>query len=121
MTRDTIKTIAIPVLMDAYKKLNTPKGAALHIEFSAEPPDEKAELRAAIREVAEKMEYMGDMFLEGKQKENKRSVFSKEFYLAVLLVVSTYILLYGDAFSWVGLVGFMGTILIALLSVIRRN
>ncbi len=119
--RYNIKTIAIPVLMDAYKKLNTPKGAALHIEFSAEPPDEKAELRAAIREVADKIEYMGDRFLEGKQKESKRSVFSKEFYLAVLLVVSTYILLYGDAFSWVGLVGFMGTILIALLSVIRRN
>lgn len=119
--RYNIKTIAIPVLMDAYKKLNTPKGAALHSEFSAEPPDEKAELRAAIREVAEKMEYMGDMFLEGMQKESKRSVFSKEFYLAVLLVVSTYILLYGDAFSWVGLIGFMGTILIVLLSVIRRN
>ena len=119
--RYNIKTIAIPVLMDAYKKLNTPKGAALHIEFSAEPPDEKAELRAAIREVAEKMEYMGDRFLEGKQKETRRSFFSKEFYLAVLLVVSTYILLYGDAFSWVGLVGFVGTILIVLLSVIRGN
>ena len=119
--RYNIKTIAIPVLMDAYKKLNTPKGAALHIEFSAEPPDEKAELRAAIREVAEKMEYMGDRFLEGKQKETRRSFFSREFYLAFLLVVSTYILLYGDAFSWVGLVGFVGTILIALLSVIRGN
>ena len=63
--------------MDAYKKLNTPKGAALHIEFSAEPPDEKAELRAAIREVAEKMEYMGDRFLEGKQKENETKCFFK--------------------------------------------
>ncbi len=31
--------------MDAYKKLNTPKGAALHIEFSSEPVDEKAEMR----------------------------------------------------------------------------
>ncbi|WP_048125108.1 ABC1 kinase family protein [Methanosarcina lacustris] len=119
--RYNIKTIAIPVLMDAYKKLNTPKGAALHIEFSAEPLDEKAELRAAIREVAEKMEYMGDRFLEGKQKESKRSVFSREFYLVVLLVVSTYILLTGGSFSWVGLVGFGGVILIALLSVIRGN
>ncbi|KKG15079.1 ubiquinone biosynthesis protein [Methanosarcina sp. 2.H.T.1A.6] len=120
-SRYNIKTIAIPVLMDAYKKLNSPKGAALHIEFSAEPMNEKAELKAAIREVADKMEYMGDRFLEGKQKENKRSVFSKEFFLAVLLVVSTYILLNGDAFSWVGLIGFVGTILIALLSVIRGN
>ena len=31
--RYNIKTIAIPVLMDAYKKLSTSKGAALHIEF----------------------------------------------------------------------------------------
>ena len=119
--RYNIKTIAIPVLMDAYKKLNAPKGAALHIEFTTEPVDEKAELRAAIREVAEKMEGMGDKFLSVKQKESKGSVFSKEFYLAVLLIVSTYILLNGDAFSWVGLIGFGGAILIALLAVIRGN
>ena len=119
--RYNIKTIAIPVLMDAYKKLNAPKGAALHIEFTSEPVDEKAELRAAIREVAEKMEGMGDKFLSVKQKERKGSAFSKEFYPAVLLIVSTYILLNGDAFSWVGLIGFGGAILIALLAVIRGN
>lgn len=119
--RYNIKTIAIPVLMDAYKKLNEPKGPALHIEFSTEPVDEKAELRAAIREVAEKMELTGDKFLSIKQKENKKSIFSKEFYLAVLLVVSTYILLYENAFAWVGFVGFMGSILITLFLIIRKN
>lgn len=119
--RYNIKTIAIPVLIEAYKKLNVPKGTALHIEFSAEPADEKAELRAAIREVADKMEEMGDKFLSGKQKVGKRSFFSKEFYLAALLIVSTYILLNGDSFFWVGLVGFVGSILIILLSVIRGN
>jgi len=116
-----IKTIAIPVLMDAYKKLNAPKGATLQIEFTSEPADEKAELRAAIREVAEKMEEMGDKFLSVKQEENKKNVFSKEFYLAVLLIISTYILLNGGAFSWVGLVGFGGAILIAFLALIRGN
>ncbi len=119
--RYNIKTIAIPVLMDAYKKLSVSKGAALHIELSSEPVDEKAELRAAIREVADKMEGMGDKFLSGKQKESKGSIFSKEFYLAVLLIISTYILLNGEAFSWVGLFGFVGAILIALLAVIRGN
>jgi len=119
--RYNIKTIAIPVLMDAYKKLNDSKGTALHIEFSTEPVDEKAELKAAIREVADKMEYVGDRFLEGKQKENKRSVFSTEFFLAVLLVVSTFILLNGGAFSWVGLLGFGGAVLIALIISLRRG
>ena len=119
--RYNIKTIAIPVLMDAYKKLNEPKGPALHIEFSTEPVDEKAELRAAIREVAEKMELTGDKFLSMKQKENKRSLFSKEFYLAVLLVISTYILLNGIEFAWVGVVGFAGSILIALFLIIRKS
>ena len=114
-----IKPIAIPVLMDAYKKLNVPKAAALQIEFNTGPVDEKAELRAAIREVAEKMEGMGDKFISVKQKEGRGRVFSKEFYLAVLLIVSTYILLNGNAFSWVGLVGFVGSILIALFAVIR--
>jgi ubiquinone biosynthesis protein len=117
--RYNIKTIAIPVLMDAYKKLNATKGAALSIEFSTEPVDEKAELRAAIREVADKMEGMGDKFLSVKQEEKKKSIFSKEFYLAVLLIVSAYILLNGEAFSWVGMIGFGGAIMIALISVIR--
>ena len=117
--RYNIKSIAIPVLMDAYKKLNAPKGAALHIEFSAEPVDEKAELRAVIREVADKMESIGDRFLEVRQKDNKRNVFSKEFFLAVLLVVSAYILLNGDAFSWVGIIGFGGAILIAVIASLR--
>lgn len=117
--RYNIKTIAIPVLMDAYKKLNTPKGAAVHIEFSTEPVDEKAELRAAIQEVADKMEGMGDKFLSLKQKETRKTTFSKEFYLAVLLIVSTYILLNGSTFSWVGLAGFGGSVLIALLLVVR--
>jgi ubiquinone biosynthesis protein len=113
-----IKPIAIPVLMEAYKKLNVPKGAALQIEFSTEPVDEKAELRAAIREVAEKMEGMGDKFISVKQKEGRGRVFSKEFYLTVLLIISTYILLNGNAFSWVGLVGFFGSILITLSVII---
>ena len=65
------------------------------------------------------MEDMGDRFLEGKQKENKRSVFSTEFFLAVLLVVSTFVLLNGGAFSWVGLFGFAGAILIALIISLR--
>jgi len=117
--RYNIKTIAVPVLVDAYKKLSIPKGAALSIEFSTEPVDEKAELRAAIREVADKMEGMGDKFLSVKQKKGKESIFSKEFYLAVLLIVSTYILLNGDSFSWVGLIGFAGSILIILVAVIK--
>jgi ubiquinone biosynthesis protein len=117
--RYNIKTIAIPVLMEAYKKLNASKGAALHIEFNTEPVDEKAELRAAIREVAEKMEGMGDKFISVKQKEVRGHVFSKEFYLAVLLIISTYVLLNGGTFSWVGLLGFGGSILIALFAVIR--
>ncbi len=119
--RYNIKTIAIPVLMDAYKKLNEPKGPALHIEFSTEPVDEKAELRAAIREVAEKMELTGDKFLSMKQKEKERSIFSKEFYLAVLLLLSTYILISGVEYAWVGVVGFAGSILIALLLIIRKS
>jgi ubiquinone biosynthesis protein len=119
--RFNIKSIAIPVLIEAYKKLNVSKGAALHIEFNTGPVDEKAELRAAIREVAEKMEGMGDKYISVKQKEGKRHVFSKEFYLAVLLIVSTYVLLNGGAFSWVGLVGFVGSILIAILAIIRSN
>ncbi|MDY9927988.1 AarF/ABC1/UbiB kinase family protein [Methanosarcina sp.] len=114
--RYNIKSIAIPVLMDAYKKLNAPKGAALHIEFSAEPVDEKAEMRAAIREVADKMQYMGDRLLEVRQKDNKHSLFSKEFFLTVLLVISAFILLNGNAFSWVGLVGFAGAILIVVIT-----
>lgn len=114
-----IKTIAIPVLMDAYKKLNTPKGTAVHIEFSAEPVDEKAELRVAIQEVADKMEGMGDKFLSLKQKETGKTTFSKELYLTVLLIASTYILLNGGTFSWVGLAGFGGSVLIALLLVVR--
>jgi len=119
--RYNIKTIAIPVLMDAYKKLNASKGAALHIEFSTEPVDEKAELRAAIREVADKMEGMGDKFLSIKQKETGKTTFSKELYLAVLLIASTYILLNGGTFSWVGLAGFGGSVLIVLLLVIRSK
>ncbi len=119
--RYNIKTIAIPVLMDAYKKLNAPKGPALHIEFSTEPVDEKAELRAAIREVADKMEGVGDQFLSLKQEENRKTIFSKELYLAVLLIVSTYILLNGSTYSWVGLAGFAGSILIVLLSIIRND
>ncbi len=119
--RYNIKSIAIPVLMDAYKKLNATKGPALHIEFSAEPVNEKAELRAAIRELVDKMEDMGDRFLEGKQKESKRSVFSTEFFLVVLLVVSTFILLNGGALSWVGLIGFGGSILITLIALLRRD
>lgn len=117
--RYNIKTIAIPVLMDAYKKLNAPKGAALHIEFSTEPVDEKVELRAAIQEVADKMEGMGDKFLSIKQKETRKTTFSKELYLTILLIASTYILLNGGTFSWVGLTGFGGSVLIALLLVVR--
>ncbi|WP_341536930.1 ABC1 kinase family protein [Methanosarcina barkeri] len=114
-----IKTIAIPVLMDAYKKLNAPKGAAVHIEFSTEPVDEKAELRTAIQELADKMEGMGDKFLSLKQKKTGKTTFSKELYLTVLLIASTYILLNGGTFSWVGLTGFGGSVLIALLLVFR--
>jgi ubiquinone biosynthesis protein len=119
--RYNIKTIAIPVLTDAYKKLNIPKGAALNIEFSTEPADEKAELRAAIREVADKMEDMGDKFISTKQKKSKESIFSKEFYLSVLLVVSAYILLNGESYSWVGLIGFAGSILITLFVVVKSK
>lgn len=111
-----IKNIAIPVLMDAYKKLNTSKRTAFHIEFSTEPVDEKAELKAAIREVADKMEGMGDRFLEVRKQDDKSNVFSKEFFLSILLVVSAYILLYGNAFYWAGLVGFGGAILIAIIA-----
>jgi ubiquinone biosynthesis protein len=114
-----IKNIAIPVLIEAYKKLYVPKGAALQIEFSTEPVDEKAELRAAIREVAEKLEGMGDKFISIKQKEDRKHVFIKEFYLAFLLLISTYILLIGNTFSWVGIFGFVGSIMIALFVVIR--
>ncbi|RXA17812.1 AarF/ABC1/UbiB kinase family protein [Methanosarcina sp. MSH10X1] len=119
--RYNIKSIAIPVLMDAYKKLNEPKGPAIHIEFSTEPVDEKAELRAAIREVADKMEEMGDKFLYLKQEESRKTVFSKEFYLAVLLFISAYILLNGGTFSWVGLAGIGASVLIALVAIIRKE
>jgi ubiquinone biosynthesis protein len=107
--------------MEAYKKLYVPKGAALQIEFNTEPVDERAELRAAIREFAEKMDGMGDKFISVKQKEGKGRVFAKEFYLAVLLIVSTYVLLSGNAFSWVGLIGFAGSVMIALLAIIRSK
>jgi ubiquinone biosynthesis protein len=116
-----IKPIAIPVLMEAYTKIRVPKTAALQIEFNTGPVDEKAELRAAIREFAEKMDGMGDKFISVKQKEGKGSVFAKEFYLAVLLIVSTYVLLSGNAFSWVGLIGFAGSVMIALLAIIRSK
>ena len=58
---------------------------------------------------------MGDKFISMKQNESIRNVFSKEFYFAVLLIVSTYVLLNGGAFSWVGLVGFVGLVLWLLL------
>ena len=119
--RYNIKTIAIPVLMDAYKKLNEPKGPAIHIEFSTEPVDEKAEMRATIREVADKMEEMGDRFLSLKQEESRKTVFSKEFYLAVLLIISAYILLNGGTFSWVGLAGIGASVLIVLVATIRGD
>jgi ubiquinone biosynthesis protein len=116
-----IKPIAIPVLLDAYKKLNISKGAALHIEFNTESVDEKAELRTAIREVAEKMEGMGNKFISVKQNDSRRHFISKELYLAVLLIVSAYVLLNGGAFSWAGLVGFVGSILITMLATFRSN
>lgn len=116
-----IKPIAIPVLVDAYKKLNAPKGAALHIEFGTVPTDEKAELRASIRELTEKMESLGDKFISAKKREGNRNFFSKEFYLLVLLILSAYIFLNGGAFSWVGIFGFLGLILIALITVIRSR
>jgi ubiquinone biosynthesis protein len=116
-----IKPIAIPVLMEAYAKIRVPKAAALQIEFNTGPVDEKAELRAAIREFAKKMDGMGDKFISVKQKKDKRRVLAKEFYLAVLLIVSTYVLLSGNAFSWVGLIGFAGSIMIALLAIIRSK
>jgi ubiquinone biosynthesis protein len=78
-------------------------------------------LKAAIREVADKMEGMGDKFLSFKQMETRKSTFSKELYLAVLLIVSTYILLYGDTFFWVGLIGFVCSVLIALLIMIQNR
>ena len=116
-----IKPIAISVLVEAYKKLNISKSAALNIEFTTEPADEKAELTTAIREVSEKIERIGDKFISIKQNESIRSVFSKEFYFAVLLIVSTYVLLNGGAFSWVGLVGFVGSVLIVILAIIWGN
>jgi ubiquinone biosynthesis protein len=117
-----IKNIAVPVLMEAYKKLYVPKGAALQIEFSTEPVDEKAELRAAIKDVAEKMEGMGDKFITIKQKEDRKHVFTNEFYLTVLLLISTYVFLYGNAVSWVGILGFVGSILIfAVLMILGKQ
>ncbi|MCQ1536721.1 AarF/ABC1/UbiB kinase family protein [Methanosarcina sp. KYL-1] len=118
--RYNIKTIAIPVLTEAYKKLGASKGAGLHIEFNTEAVDEKAELRAAIRQVADKMGEMGDRLVENEEKKKSR-VFSKELYLAVLLVVSTYILLSGGTFAWVGLAGFAGALLIGLIAVHRAD
>ncbi|WP_440956414.1 ABC1 kinase family protein [Methanosarcina sp. Mfa9] len=117
--RYKIQTIAIPVLMDAYKKLSTPKGPALHLEFSAEPKDEKAEIRAAVQELADRMGDMGDRLMEVQEKEKKDRGFSKEFYVAVLLILSTYILLSGEAFAWVGAAGFAGALLIWLFTLLR--
>jgi len=119
--RYKIQTIAIPVLTDAYKKLSSPKGPALHLEFSAEPRDEKAEIRAAVRELADRMGDMGDLLLEGQEKEKKGRGFSKEFYVAVLLILSTYILLSGETFAWIGTVGFAGAILIWMLALLRAS
>ncbi len=119
--RYKIQTIAIPVLMDAYKKLSTPKGAGIHIELSTEPRDEKAEIRAAVRELADRMGEMGDRLMEGQEKEKKSGGFSREFYLTGLLILSTYILLRGDAFAWVGAAGFAGALLIWLLAVLRAD
>ncbi len=61
----------------------------------------------------------GDRFLEVRQKDKRREVFSKEIFLAVLLVVSAYILLYGEVFYWVGLAGFGGAILIAVIASLK--
>ncbi len=117
--RYKIQTIAIPVLTDAYKKLSTPKGPALHLDFSAEPRDEKAEIRAAVRELADRVGDMGDRLLEGQEKEMKGRGFSKEFYLVVLFILSTYILLSGETFAWIGVVGFAGVLFIWLLALLR--
>ena len=116
-----IKPIAISVLVEAYKKLNISKSAALNIEFTTEPADEKAKLTTAIREINEKIERIGDKFISIKQNESIRSVFSKEFYFTVLLIVSTYVLLNGGAFSWVGLIGFVGSVLIVILAIFWDN
>jgi ubiquinone biosynthesis protein len=89
--------------------------------MSTEPVDEKAEMRATIREVADKMEEMGDRFLSLKQEESRKTVFSKEFYLAVLLIISAYILLNGGTFSWVGLAGIGASVLIVLVATIRGD
>ena len=107
--------------MDAYKKLSTPKGAGLHIELSTEPRDEKAEIRAAVRELADRMGEMGGSFHEGQQKEGGARGFSKEFYLTVLLILSTYILLSGGAFAWIGAIGFAGTLLIWVIALLRAS
>ena len=113
-----IKPIAIPVLVEAYKKLNISKGTALNIEFSAELADEKAELRTAIRELNEQIRIFGNKYISMKQNDSIRRVFSKEFYFVVLLIVSTYVLLNGGDFSWVGLVGFVVSFLIVILAII---
>ncbi|HII00153.1 TPA: AarF/ABC1/UbiB kinase family protein [Methanosarcinaceae archaeon] len=118
-SRYKIQTIAIPVLTDAYKKLSTPKGPALHLEFSAEPRDEKAEIRAAVRELADRVGDMRDRLLEGQEKEKKGRGFSKEYYIVVLLILSTYILLSGETFAWIGVVGFAGAFFIWLLALLR--
>ena len=107
--------------MEAYKKLNISKSAALNIEFTTEPADEKAELTNCNQRNCEKMERIGDKFISMKQNESIRSVFSKEFYFTVLLIVSTYMLLNGGAFSWVGLVGFVGSVLLVILAIIWDN
>jgi len=67
------------------------------------------------------MEMMGDKFICMKQNGSIRNVYSKEFYFAVLLIVSTYVLLNGGASFWVGFVGFVGSVLIVILSIIRGN
>ena len=67
------------------------------------------------------MEMMGDKFIFMKQNESIINIFSKEFYFAVLLIVSTYVLFNGGAFSWVGLVGFVGSVLMVTLAIIWGN
>jgi ubiquinone biosynthesis protein len=61
---------------------------------------------------------MGDKFICMKQNGSIRNVYSKKFYFAVLLIVSTYVLLNGGASFWVG---FVGSVLIVILSIIRGN
>ena len=71
--------------------------------------------------ISTKIERIGDKFISIKQNESIRSVFSKEFYFTVLLIVSTYMLLNGGVFFWVGLVGFVGSVLLVILAIIWDN